>query len=262
MSHLTGKTALVTGASRGIGAAIARRLAREGANIAFTYSKSSELAQKLAAELDVLHQDAAAGQESGSAASAGPATLALQVDSIDPAAVQAAISSAVEHFGHLDILVNNAGIFEVKPIGEFTLDDYERQMGINARAVFAGIQRASQVMRDGGRIINIGSNLADRVPGPNLSLYAMSKAAVWGLTKGAARDLGPRGITVNIIQPGSTDTDMNPASGPKADGQRSVRAIPDYNRPEEIAAMVAYLASDAARAITGASLLIDGGANV
>jgi len=176
--------------------------------------------------------------------------------------VQEAVSTVFKHFGKLDILVNNAGIFELKPTGEFTLDDYERQMGVNARAVFAAIQRAAQVMTDGGRIINIGSSLAERVPSPDMSLYAMSKAAVWGLTKGAARDLGPRGITVNIIQPGSTDTDMNPANGEHADGQRSLRAIPSFNTPQEIAAMAVYLASDAARSITGASLLIDGGANV
>ena len=258
MSQLIGKTALVTGGSRGIGAAIVRQLAREGARVAFTYSKSAESAQTLVSEIEELHRAAAPGNGKD----AGPAALALQVDSMDPAAVQTAVSTTVEQFGQLDILVNNAGIFELKPTGEFTLDDYERQMGVNARAVFAAIQRAAQVLPDGGRIINIGSNLAERVPSPGMSLYAMSKAAVWGLTKGAARDLGPRGITVNIIQPGSTDTDMNPASGPHAGEQRTLRAISQYNSPEEIAAMAVYLASDAARSITGASLLIDGGANI
>ncbi|MGX9935594.1 SDR family NAD(P)-dependent oxidoreductase [Advenella kashmirensis] len=256
MLQLAGKTALVTGGSRGIGAAIVRHLAKEGANVAFTYSSSSEAAQKLVADIEALKNT------SGEASPAAPVTLALQVDSLDPVAVQEAVSTVFEHFGKLDILVNNAGIFELKPTGEFTLDDYERQMGVNARAVFAAIQRAAQVMTEGGRIINIGSNLAERVPSPDMSLYAMSKAAVWGLTKGAARDLGPRGITVNIIQPGSTDTDMNPANGEHADGQRSLRAIPSFNTPQEIAAMAVYLASDAARSITGASLLIDGGANV
>jgi len=256
MLQLAGKTALVTGGSRGIGAAIVRHLAQEGANVAFTYSSSSEAAQKLVADIEALKNT------SGEASPAAPVTLALQVDSLDPVAVQEAVSTVFEHFGKLDILVNNAGIFELKPTGEFTLDDYERQMGVNARAVFAAIQRAAQVMTEGGRIINIGSNLAERVPSPDMSLYAMSKAAVWGLTKGAARDLGPRGITVNIIQPGSTDTDMNPANGEHADGQRSLRAIPSFNTPQEIAAMAVYLASDAARSITGASLLIDGGANV
>ncbi|AHG65593.1 SDR family NAD(P)-dependent oxidoreductase [Advenella mimigardefordensis] len=256
MSLLSGKTALVTGGSRGIGAAIVRHLAREGASVAFTYSSSGAAAQALAAELDAAKSTSTASSQSA------PATLALQVDSLDPVAVQEAVSTTAAHFGKLDILVNNAGIFELKPTGEFTLDDYERQMGVNARAVFAAIQRAAQVMTEGGRIINIGSNLAEKVPSPGMSLYAMSKAAVWGLTKGAARDLGPRGITVNIIQPGSTDTDMNPASGPHAEGQRGLRAIDSFNKPEEIASMAVYLASDAARSITGASLLIDGGANV
>ncbi|MGO1767264.1 oxidoreductase [Advenella sp. S44] len=258
MSLLTGKIALVTGGSRGIGAAIVRQLAKEGAQVAFTYSSSSQAAQDLVGEIEALRRKAQAAAEHG----AQSATLALQVDSIDPIAVQKAVLTAFEHFGQLDILVNNAGVFELKPTGEFTMEDYERQMGVNARAVFAAIQQAAPVMADGGRIINIGSNLAARVPRPNMSLYAMSKAAVWGLTKGAARDLGPRGITVNIIQPGSTDTDMNPASGPHAQEQRSLRAIPSYNTPQEIAAMAVYLASDAARSITGASMVIDGGANV
>lgn len=258
MSQLIGKTALVTGGSRGIGAAIVRQLAQEGARVAFTYSKSAESAQALVSEIEELHRAAA----SGNGKNPGLAALALQVDSLDPVAVQTAVSTTVEQFGQLDILVNNAGIFELKPTGEFTLDDYEQQMGVNARAVFAAIQRAAQVLPNGGRIINIGSNLAERVPSPGMSLYAMSKAAVWGLTKGAARDLRPRGITVNIIQPGSTDTDMNPANGPHADEQRTLRAISHYNHPEEIAAMAVYLASDAARTITGASLLIDGGANI
>lgn len=256
MSHLKGKTAFVTGGSRGIGAAIVRRLVADGASVAFTYARSAARAEQLLSDIE--HRQAGSDTAKATTATA----LALHVDNADPEAVQDAISHVAGQWGHLDILVNNAGIFEVKPTGAFTLDDYERQMGINARAVFAAIQRASHIMQDGGSIINIGSNLADRVPGEGLSLYAMSKAAVWGLTKGAARDLGPRGITVNIIQPGSTDTDMNPADGPASDRQRGLRAVPRYNKPEEIAAMVSYLASDAARSVTGASLLIDGGANI
>jgi 3-oxoacyl-[acyl-carrier protein] reductase len=258
MPSLVGKSVLVTGGSRGIGAAIVRAMAKEGAGVAFTYASSAQLARRLADDIDASRHHSAPDHE----AAAAPATLALHVDNIDPVAVQAAVSKTAEHFGRLDILVNSAGIFELKPTGEFTMDDYERQMGINARAVFAAIQRAAQVMEDGGRIINIGSNLADRVPGPNMSLYAMTKAAVWGLTKGAARDLGPRGITVNIIQPGSTDTDMNPANSARADRQRAARAISSYNKADEVASLAVYLASDAARAITGASLLIDGGANI
>jgi 3-oxoacyl-[acyl-carrier protein] reductase len=186
----------------------------------------------------------------------------MQVDALNAEAVQQAVSDVKARLGRLDILVNNAGIFDARPIETFTLDDYDRQMTVNTKAVFAAVQRAAQVMEDGGRIVNIGSNLADRAPSPGLSLYTMSKAAVWGLTKAVARELGPRGITVNIVQPGSTDTDMNPSDGPHSDQQRSLRAIATYNRPEEIAAMVLYLCSDDARSITGASLLVDGGANI
>ncbi len=245
MHSLSGKTAVVTGGSRGIGAAIVRHLTQAGANVVFTYARSGELARQLVDELE----------------QAGARILAIQADSADPSAIDAAISQTTAHFGQLDILVNSAGVFDVKPLGECTLPDYEKQMNINARAVFVAMRRAAKIMKDGGRIINIGSNLAERVPQAGLSLYAMSKAAVWGLTKGAARDLGHRGITVNIIQPGSTDTEMNPADGPHAAAQRQARAIPAYNTPDEIAAMAVYLASDAAKHITGTSLVIDGGAN-
>lgn len=254
MRTLENKTALVTGGSRGIGAAIVRELARSGASVAFTYQHSADAAAQLAQQLktDLARDDVR------DAATLWP----MQVDSLNAEDVQRAVSDVKQRWGRLDILVNNAGIFEIGPIEDFSLEDYDRQMTINAKAVFAAMQRAAQVMEDGGRIISIGSNLADRVPDPGLSLYAMSKAAISGLTKAVARELGPRGITVNIIQPGSTETDMNPADGPGADQQRSLRAIPTFNRPDEVAALAAYLCGDAARNITGASLLIDGGANI
>lgn len=255
MHILSTKTALVTGGSRGIGAAIVRELVKNGVNVAFTYQKSAAQAEQLAQRLQA---ELAPDTGSADALDIWP----MQVDSLNAGDIQQAISDVKQRWGRFDILVNNAGVFDARPIEAFTLDDYDEQMGINAKAVFAAVQRAAQVMEDSGRIVSIGSNLAERVPEPGLSLYAMSKAAIWGLTKAAARDLGPRGITVNIIQPGSTDTDMNPSDGPNADQQRSLRAIPAYNRPDEIASLVSYLCSDAARAITGASLLVDGGANI
>jgi len=243
MFTLENKTALVTGGSRGIGAAIVRELAKNGVRVAFTYQNSTGLAEQLA---------------QSDTASIWP----MQVDSLNAQDIQQAVSDVQQRWGRLDILVNNAGIFDARPIEAFTLEDYDRQMSINTKAVFAAMQRAAQVMENGGRIISIGSNLADRVPEPGLSLYTMSKAAVWGLTKAVARELGHRGITVNIIQPGSTDTDMNPSDGPHADQQRALRAIPSYNRPDEVASLAVYLCSDAARNITGTSLLVDGGANI
>lgn len=249
------KTALVTGGSRGIGAAIVGALARHGVSVAFTYQQSASQAEQLTRKLTT---ELAESDTHSDRADIWP----MQVDSANAEDVQQAVSDVKQRWGRFDILVNNAGIFDVKSIEAFTLDDYDRLMAINTRSVFAATQRAAQLMEDNGRIISIGSNLAQRVPEPGLSLYSMSKAAVWGLTKAAARDLGPRGITVNVIQPGSTDTDMNPSDGAGADHQRALRAIPAYNSPEEIASLVLYLCKDAARAITGASLLVDGGANI
>jgi 3-oxoacyl-[acyl-carrier protein] reductase len=242
---LDGKRALVTGASRGIGAAIATRLAADGADVAITYERSAERAQKLAVELE----------------SSGRRALAIQADSADPAAVKSAVDEAVRVFSGLDILVNNAGIFRGGPLETLTLEDIEATLAVNVRAVVIASQAAAAHMGEGGRIISIGSSLAERVPADGMSLYSLSKAALIGWTRGLARDLGPRGITVNIVHPGSTDTDMNPAEGPAADAQRARMAIPGYGRPEDIAALVAFVAGPEGRFITGAGLTIDGGAN-
>lgn len=172
------------------------------------------------------------------------------------------MEQTVATFGRLDILVNNAGIFVAKPIDALTLEDYDETLAVNVKSVFVASQAASKHMREGGRIITIGSNLAARVPGAGLSLYSLSKAALVGLTKGLARDLGPRGITANIVQPGSTNTDMNPANGDHADAQRSLMAIPRFAEPDDIASIVAWLASDESRFATGAAFTLDGGANV
>jgi NAD(P)-dependent dehydrogenase (short-subunit alcohol dehydrogenase family) len=245
MSSLTGKRAFITGASRGIGAAIARRLAREGADVAITYERSAERADALVNEIRGL----------------GRRALAFSASSAAPAALQGAIAEAARAFGGLDILVNNAGIFRSSNLERMTLEDIDETLAVNVRAVVVASQAAAQHMGDGGRIISIGSSLAERVPDPGLSLYALSKAALIGWTKGLARDLGPRGITVNLIHPGSTDTDMNPADGAAAEAQRARMAIPRYGRPEDIAALVALVAGPEGRSINGAGLTIDGGAN-
>jgi 3-oxoacyl-[acyl-carrier protein] reductase len=243
MSRLVGKVALVTGGSRGIGAAIAKRLAREGADVAITYVSAAEKANAVAAEIDGMARRG----------------LAIHADSAHPAAVAVAVDRTAAELGRLDILVNNAGIFVPSPFEDTTLDEIERYWTINIRASIIAAQAAIKHMGEGGRVINIGSCLAERVPGPGLTLYAMTKAALIGLTKGLARDLGPRGITVNVVEPGPVDTDMNPATGPGADDQRRGLATGRYAMPEEIAALVAHLASPEARNITGARLLIDGG---
>jgi len=245
MSKLKGKVALVTGGSRGIGAAIARCLAHEGANVALTYNNSADKANVVVTEIE----------QTGSSA------LSIAADSSDPSAIQAAVQKTVAEFGQLDILINNAGIFVAKPIDELTLDDFDQTININVKAVFIASQAAASQMGEGSRIITIGSNLAEHVPTPGLSLYSLSKSALIGFTKGLARDLGPRGITVNVVHPGSTDTDMNPANGEHSDGQRSLMAISRYGAPDDIAGFVTWLASEESRFITGAGLTIDGGTN-
>jgi len=245
MTGLTDKVALVTGGSRGMGAAIARRLASEGADVALTYLSAGDKARTVVGEIE----------------QAGRRGLAIVANNADPAAVRAAVERTVAELGRLDILVNSAGIFVVKPIDALTLDDFEQTIAINVRAVFVASQAAAAHMGEGGRIITIGSNLAEHVPMPGVSLYSLSKAALIGFTKGMARDLGPRGITVNIVHPGSTDTDMNPANGEYADAQRSLMAIPRFAEPGDIAGFVAWLASEESRFMTGAGLTIDGGTN-
>ena len=245
MSRLKGKIALVTGGSRGMGAAIVRRLASEGADVALTYNSSEDRANAVVAEIRGV----------------GGKCLAIAADSADPSAIQAAVEKTVAEFGQLDILVNNAGIFVVKPIEQLTLDDFDETVNVNVRAVFTASQAAAAHMGEGGRIISIGSNLAEHVPMPGASLYSLSKSALIGFTKGLARDLGPKGITVNVVHPGSTNTDMNPADGDYADGQRSLMAIPRFGEPDDIASFVVWLAGDESRFITGAGLTIDGGTN-
>lgn len=240
---LQGKIAFIQGGSRGIGAAIVKRLAREGAAVAFTYVSSAERANALASEVTA----------------AGGKALALKADSADAVAVQQAIRAAVEHFGGLDILVNNAGVLAWGSTEELTLDQLDHTLAVNVRSVFVASQEAAKHMVDGGRIINIGSTNADRIPVAGGAIYAMSKSALVGLAKGMARDLGPRNITVNNVQPGPVDTEMNPADGEGAEYLKGLMALDRYGKAEEIAGFVAYLAGSEAGYITGASLMIDGG---
>ena len=243
MSGLAGKVALVTGGSRGIGAAVVGRLARDGADVALTYARAAGQAQAVVAEIE------AAGRQG----------LAIVADSAHPHAVVAAVERTADTFGRLDILVNNAGIFPNGPLEQVTLEEVDRTLAVHVRAAFLASQAAARHMGAGGRIISIGSCFADRVPYPGVTLYAMSKSALVGLTRGLARDLGPRGVTANVVHPGSTDTDMNPADGPDADVERGLMAVGRYGRPEEIAAMVAHLAGEGGAFVTGAMIAVDGG---
>lgn len=246
MKNLSNQTALVTGGSRGIGAAIARRLAKEGANIAITYNSSPEKAEAVVNEIKA----------------AGGNAIAIKADSQNPQAVMDAVDKAAAAFGGLHILVNNAGVAILKPVEEFTMEEFDLHTAVNIRAVFAGSKAAIKYLPSGGRIITIGSCMVDRVAGPGGSVYAMSKSALIGLTKGMARDLGPKGITVNLVHPGPVDTDMNPADGEGADWQRSLNALNAFGNVDDIAGLVAYLASAESRNITGTGITIDGGTNI
>jgi 3-oxoacyl-[acyl-carrier protein] reductase len=239
---LTGKIALVTGGSRGIGAAVVRRLASDGATVAFSYAVSEEHAKSLVAEV----------------AKAGGTALAIQADSADADAVKGAVAQAVDRFGRLDILVNNAGILIGGIVDDYPLADFDRMIAVNVRAVFIAIQAAVPHMGQGGRIITTGSVTADRSGFPGTSVYSMTKGAVAAMTRGLARDLGPRGITVNAIQPGPTETDMN-SSGEIRARLRPLMALGRLGRDSEVASLIAYLASPEARFITGAALTVDGG---
>ena len=242
-TKLAGKVALVTGASRGIGAAIARRLAGDGASVAITYSGSQAKADDVVRSIEAK----------------GGRAVSIKADASNADAVRAAVKQTVATFGGIDILVNNAGVAAMAPITEFTLEDFDRTMAVNVRGLFVASQEAARHMRDGGRIIQIGSVNSDIMPFVGGSVYAMSKGAVASFTRGLARDLGARRITVNNVQPGPVETDMNPANGPFSDTLRAQMALKRYGQPDEIAGFVSYLASPEAAYITGASLLADGG---
>ena len=238
------KRVLVTGASRGIGASIAKVLAAEGADVAITYEKSAERAAEVAQAIKAQ----------------GRRAVAIQADSADPRAIQRSIDKTVTELGGLDILVNNAGILRVAELKDISLEDIDAILNVNVRGPFIASKSALPHLSKGGRIINIGSFFADRVPSPVLSVYAASKSALVAFTKGLARELGPKEITVNLVQPGSIDTDMNPAHGPFGDTLRQLTASGRYGAVEDIANAVAFLASAKAQYITGSALTVDGGA--
>lgn len=244
-SHLplAGKTALVTGGSRSIGAAIAKRLAADGASVVLTFSASPAKAFEVVQAIEA----------------AGGRALAIAADAGDPVAVRGAVTRTLEAFGSLDILVNNAGIALGGPIEYISFDDYQRMIAVNVTGVFVATQEAARTMKAGGRIIHIGSSMTHYAAFPTASLYTLTKGAIAGFNRSLARDLGPKGITVNTVHPGPTDTDMNPDGGPVSEIVGPGIAIGRYGKPEDIASVVAFLASPDAAFVTAADIIADGG---
>jgi NAD(P)-dependent dehydrogenase (short-subunit alcohol dehydrogenase family) len=245
MDELSGKCALVTGGSRGIGAAIAIALAEKGADIAITFERSADRAAAVVRSIE----------------EKGRKAVAIQADSAEPEAIKRSVEEAVGVLGGLDILVNNAAIGRAGSVADISLEDIQALLDVNVRAPLLFAKAIIPHLEKGGRIISIGSSIAERVLFPGMTAYAMSKSALLAFTKGLARELGPQGITANIILPGAVDTEMNRADGPFADVIRSLLPLGRYGEPEEIAAVVAFLASPAASLITGAVIAVDAGAN-
>lgn len=245
MSKLANKVALVTGGSRGIGAAIAKRLASDGAKVAITFTKGADAATSVVKAIE----------------QAGGKALAIQADGTDAAAVKNAVEKTVSAFGSIDILVNNAGIAIPKTFEETTLADIDQMFNLNVRGVLVATQAALQHMKTGGRIITIGSCVGERMMTPGLVAYSATKGAVKMFTQGLSREVGKRGITVNNVQPGPIDTDLNPASGDWATPQVAMTGLGRYGKADEVASLVSFVASPEAAYITGANLTIDGGTN-
>jgi 3-oxoacyl-[acyl-carrier protein] reductase len=243
--QLEGKTALITGGSRGIGAAIAKRLAADGANVAITYTKGADAAASVVKEIE----------------RGGRKAIAIQADATDADAVEAAVERTVATFGRLDVLVNNAGTAIPKTFEETTLEELDRLIDINVRGTFVATQATLKHMKSGGRIIMIGSSVGERVMVPGLVPYSATKGAVKMFSQGLSREVGSRGITVNNIQPGPIDTELNPAAGEWAVPQKAITALDRYGHVEEVAALVAFVAGPEASYITGANLTVDGGTN-
>lgn len=240
---LTGKIAIVTGGSRSIGAAIAKRLAADGATVAITYNASPDRAEAVVQEI----------------VAAGGQAVALAADAGNPEAVRAAIAEVAQRFGKIDILVNNAGISLLGAPEDIAFEDFQRILAVNVTGVFVATQQALKHMGQGGRIIHIGSSMVQYAAFATASVYTLSKGALTGFSRGLVRDLGPRGITVNTVHPGQTDSDMNPADGPIADFLRPNIAMGRYGEGKDVASAVAYLASADAGFVTGAELIVDGG---
>lgn len=244
-SPLSGKIALVTGGSRGIGAAIAKRLASDGATVALTYLSSKDKADAVVEEI----------------IAKGGNALAIHADSADPQSVHSTVEKVMENFHQLDILVNNAGVFVGGSVTEpsYNPNDFEQQYAVNVKGTATAVFAAAKHMREGGRIISIGSIAGEHAPFAGVADYSATKAAIAAYTRGWARDLGPKGITVNVVQPGAIDTDMNPADSDLADIFQPIIPLGRYGKPEEVAAVVAFLASSAASYVSGATINVDGG---